>query len=181
MLKLNHTHIDLNTVRIQSTRLLIRAINTSDTSDIFREFTPTVALLINPRPAASRSDTEAFIFNSLQQLRDRTALTTVILDKLTGEFLGCLGLHELHTPTPECGIWLKNGAQGMGYGLEAVRALVQWADAYLDFSYLLYPVDIRNLSSRKIPESLGGQIARHYTAFGGMGQELILAEYRIER
>lgn len=181
MLKLNYRHSDLNTVRIESARLLIRAINPSDTTDIFREFTPAVALFMLPRPAANRSETEAFVYASVQQLRDRTALITVILDKVTGDFLGCLGLHELNTFTPEFGIWLKESAHGRGYGREAVHTLKQWADAYLDFDYLRYPVDVRNLSSRNIPESLGGQITRQYTVRGGMDQELNLVEYRIER
>lgn len=181
MLKSSAFHLDLNTVRIESARLLIRAVNPSDTSDIFREFTPAVTLFMLSRPFANRPDAEAFVYRSLQRLRDQTALTTVIFDKATGEFLGCIGLHELDTPTPEFGIWLKESAWGSGYGREAVSTLKQWADSQLNFDYLLYPADIRNLASRKIAESLGGQIARHHSVTSGSGQELILAEYRIVR
>lgn len=181
MLKSSAFHIDLNTVRIESVRLLVRAINSSDTTDIFREFTPAVTRFMLSRPFANRPDAEAFVYRSLQRLRNHTALTTVILDKATNEFLGCISLHELDTLTPEFGIWLKESAWGSGYGQEAVHSLKQWADSYLHYDYLRYPVDVRNLPSLAIPKSLGGEIARQYSVTGGLGQELILAEYRIER
>lgn len=181
MLKSSAFHIDLNTVRIESARLLIRAINPSDTTDIFREFTAAVTRFMLSRPFVDRPDTEAFVYRSLQRMRDHAALTVVILDKATGAFLGCMGLHGIDAPTPEFGIWLKESAWGSGYGQEAVHGLKEWADRHLHYDYLRYPVDIRNQASLAIPESLGGQIARQYVVTGGLNQELILAEYRIGR
>ncbi len=42
----------------------------------------------------------------------------VILDRETGRFLGCAGLHELEAARPELGVWLKKSAHGNGFGRE---------------------------------------------------------------
>lgn len=55
-------------------------------------------------------------------------------------------------------VGLKKNAHGKGYGREAVHTLVKWSKENIDLDYFIYPVDSRNISSRKIPESLGGQI-----------------------
>jgi hypothetical protein len=54
-----------------------------------------------------------------------------------------------------------------------------WAMVNLDFDYLIYPVDRRNLPSRKIPESLGGSIKAEYEKTNASGAVLDILEYRI--
>ena len=85
--------------------------------------------------------------------------SAVIIDKETGEFLGCCGLHgKNNVRTPELGIWLKKDAHGKKLGREAIKTLCYWAVKNIDFEYLIYPVDRANISSCKIPEYLGGII-----------------------
>lgn len=181
MLKPAYLHTDLNSVTIQTDRLAIRPIRLTDTDAIFREFTSAIALYMNPRPATVRTETEAFVISARQELHDRTAFTGVLTTPETGQFLGCVGLHKLDERAPEFGIWLRESAHGQGLGREAIHALKRWADQHLDYDYLLYPVDKRNVASQRIPESLGGQLSRQYTTTGGLGQELILLEYHIKR
>jgi RimJ/RimL family protein N-acetyltransferase len=90
-------------------------------------------------------------------------------------------LHHIDTRTPELGIWVKKAAHGHGYGREAITGLTGWAMQNLDFDYLVYPVDRRNLPSRRIPEALGGVIEAEYTMTNASGNLLEILEYRIHR
>lgn len=172
---------DLTTLVLETDRLVLKPVSPDYTDVIFREFTPTVATYMYPRPAEKRIETEAFVQSAMADNEDGTSLTMVITERGTGEFLGCVGLHKLTDPRPEFGIWVKESAHMHGYGREAVRALKRWADEHLAYEYLIYPVDSRNIASRKIPESMGACIISQYDGMGGMGQELTLIKYRIER
>lgn len=105
-------------------------------------------------------------------------LVYVILDKTNDEFLGCAGLHKIKTPHPYLGVWLKKSAHGKKFGREAMTALKKWADDHLEYEYLSYPVDRDNVASRKIPESLGGVVAREFQDERN-GKILNTLEYRI--
>lgn len=172
---------DLTCLTLDTDRLRLESISDAYTDAIFGEFTPTIATYMYPAPAQERTDTEHFVAQAVQNNAQGRDLTLVILDRQTGEFLGCIGLHNLTEPRPAFGIWVKESAHMHGYGREAVRALKRWADRFLDYEYLTYPVDSRNMASRKIPESLGACIVNQYDGTGGMGQPLTLITYRIDR
>ena len=125
--------------------------------DIFAEFTDEVTKLMYPRAPVEIEETKTFIATSIANLREGSHLQMVILDKATGQFLGCAGLHELESARPELGVWLKMPAHGSDLGFEAVSALVEWARRNLQCRSLRYPVDERNISSRRIPERLEGR------------------------
>jgi [ribosomal protein S5]-alanine N-acetyltransferase len=172
---------DRTTLTLETERLVLKPISADYIDSIFTEFTPDVATYMYPRPAEKRIETEAFVAVAEEENEEGTSLTMVITERESGEFLGCVGLHKLTDPRPEFGIWVKKNAHMHGYGREAVHALKRWADRHLDYEYLLYPVDSRNIASRKIPESLGASIISQYDGRGGMGQDLTLIKYRIER
>ncbi|MEH2435865.1 MAG: GNAT family N-acetyltransferase [Nostoc sp.] len=81
--------------------------------------------------------------------------------------------------TPELGIWLKKSAHGHGFGREAIHVLKDWVDKNLEYNYLSYPVDKRNIPSRKIAESLRGKIFREFQQINKSGYLLDEVEYRI--
>lgn len=168
-------------VAIESDRLLQVAIRHDFDGDIFREFTPAVATYMWPAPTGDMADTRAFVDSSIDGLRAGKELQLVILDKASGEFIGCSGLHALGRSDPELGIWTKLSSHGHGYGREAVAAIVAWARANVPFERLRYPVDKRNVASRRIPESLGGVVKREYRQLNQAGFELDEAEYWIAR
>ncbi len=172
---------DLTSLVIETDRLVLKPISPDYIDSIYNEFTADIATYMYPRPAEKRMETEAFVGAAHEENEDGTSLTMVITEQETGDFLGCVGLHKLTTSRPEFGIWVKQSAHAHGYGREAVRALKHWADRHIDYEYLIYPVDSRNISSRKIPESLGACIISQYDDRGGMGQNLTLIKYRIER
>jgi len=171
--------IDLFNERIETVRLLLIPISMKYNEDIFKSFTGEIATYMYPAPAKNISETEDFINNSLKELSEGSALQLVILDKNSQEFLGCAGLHHVDGRTPEMGIWLKKSAHGGGRGKEAMIAIKKWADENLDYEYLLYPVADENISSRKIPESLGGIVDKEHDDEGLGGNKYHTLEYRI--
>jgi ribosomal-protein-alanine N-acetyltransferase len=147
---------------------------------IFREFSEEITRYMYPRPAARIEETLEFIESGRERMAAGGNLQLTILSSETGEFLGCCGLHGESNPrTPDLGIWVKRGAHGEGYGREAIAALVGWASANLDVDHFRYPVDRNNLSSRKIPESLGGTVVAEKTDVGHGGNPLDLLIYRL--
>jgi len=170
--------MNLLTVEIQTPRLLLLPISLEYKDDFFSEFTEEVTTYMYSRSAQIMVETEAFIQKSIQKLENGINLQLVILAKDSKEFLGGTGLYNLDKE-PELGIWLKKAAHGHKYGLEAIAALKEWADENLDYEYLLYLVDQRNIASRKIPEALGGKIIQEYEEINMSGNVLQTLEYRI--
>jgi [ribosomal protein S5]-alanine N-acetyltransferase len=134
-----------------------------------------------PAPPRELDDTLAFLRDARARLEAGKELQVVILVRATGEFIGHGGIHHVDSTTPELGIWIKKGAHGHRYGREAVTALSAWALGHLTFQYLKYPVDRRNIASRRIPESLGGRVEAEYELTGAAGNLLDLVEYHIYR
>jgi RimJ/RimL family protein N-acetyltransferase len=173
----------LNTtgVTIETKRLLLVPISLVFLEAIFREFTQEVTTHMFPQPSGDVVDTKNFITESLERMRKGENLQLVALDKLTNEFLGCMGLHEIHTPDPEMGIWLKKSAQGQGYGKEAMKAIKEWADKNITYDHIKYPVVKTNIPSRQIAESLGGKAVKEYVGTNQNGDKMDEVEYWIER
>lgn len=170
---------DLTQFRLETERLLLVAITEDYTEVIFEEFTPEVTFYMYPRSPHRIEETMNFIRESLVGLERGSNLQLVILKKETGEFLGCGGLHNIDSRVPEFGIWLKESAHGNAYGMEAIKALHEWAVANLEYEYLKYPVDEENYPSRRIPEALNGVIEKEYDVMSLNNRRLFILEYRI--
>ncbi|MFH1315500.1 MAG: GNAT family N-acetyltransferase [Candidatus Uhrbacteria bacterium] len=166
-------------VEIETKNLCLKGITLDYKDHIFREFTSEITTHMFPKPAERIEETIEFIETSMKENGEGSNFQIVILDKDNKNFLGCGGLHHIDSKTPELGIWIKKSAHGHGYGKEAMIALKQWADENLDYDYILYPVAVENYPSRKIPEFLGGEIAREYDMLDMSGKNQHLLEYRI--
>ena len=171
--------MNLLDVEIVTNRLVLNPISMEYKEVIFSEFTEEITIYLGPQSPREISETEAFIQEGIAQLKSSSDLRVVILNKETQEFLGCAGIHNIKQQHPELGIWLKKAAHGNKYGLEAMTAIKNWADANLIYEYLSYPVDRRNIASRKIPEALGGRSSREYEHIKMNGNIHHLLEYRI--
>lgn len=170
---------DLLRYRRETQRLLLVPISMDYADVIFDEFTDEVTQYMYPATPRRIQETETFVRESLITMARGHNLQLVILDKTSEEFLGCAGIHNLETRYPELGIWLKISAHRHGYGMETITALKAWADNYLDYDYLKYPVDVRNYPSRRIPEALGGVPEHTYWTRSQNGIELEITEYRL--
>jgi RimJ/RimL family protein N-acetyltransferase len=173
--------MDLTSVLIESGRL--RLVSTSDAyvHEILREFTDEITELMGPKTPERLEDVEAFVHEARTKMAHGEELQVAILLAASGEFIGHAGVHAIKTPLPELGIWIKKTAQGSKYGREAVTLLVKWTFENLAVDCVSYPVDRKNVPSRKIPESLGGVIEREYLWTNQSGRVLDLLDYRICR
>ncbi|MDJ0725916.1 MAG: GNAT family N-acetyltransferase [Prochloraceae cyanobacterium] len=170
---------DLEALEIESDRLILLPISLKYQEVIFQEFTDEITRLMYPNTPKNIQETEDFIKKSIRQRNNQTDLVLTIFKKDNQEFLGNCGVHKIDTDTPELGIWLKKSAHGNNFGKEAIHSLKNWADRNLNHQYLLYPVDRKNIPSRKIPESLAGKICDRYQQNLPNGKTLDLIEYRI--
>jgi [ribosomal protein S5]-alanine N-acetyltransferase len=150
--------MNLSNLKITTERLLLVPIDMSYADIIFQEFTPEITTYMGPKSPDKIEETQEFITNSIEEMKAGTDIIVVILNKETKEFLGCSGMHRITTKTPETGIWIKKSAHGNKYGREAVTSLKEWTDKNFSYDHIIYPVDKDNVGSRKIAESLGGEI-----------------------
>jgi RimJ/RimL family protein N-acetyltransferase len=171
--------MNTSNIIIETPNLYLKSASLDYKEDIFREFTSDITVYMHPKPPTKIEETIEFVEAAMKANAEGTNLQTVIIDKQSKDFLGLAGLHHIDTKTPELGIWLKKSAHGHSYGKEAIVALKEWADKNLQYEYLLYPVVKENYASRRIPEFLGGQIAREYDNINMSGKNLHLLEYRI--
>lgn len=172
---------DLLSLTIESDRLQLVVIENKFERDIFREFTEEITTYMIPSPTQNIQRTRNFIAASRGGIEAGYNLQFVVVSKTTEEFLGNCGLHgDNKVRTPELGIWLKKDAHGKGYGREAVTTLVNWSGKNINLDYFIYPVDRRNIPSRKIPESLGGEIIEEYRETTSAGKTLDIVVYKIQ-
>ncbi len=170
---------NLSSVTIQTERLKLVPVSIDFVEDIFHEFTAEITEYMYPKPPSTIDDTISFIKESQENISKGEELVVVILDQSSDEFLGVAGLHKIYSETPELGIWLKKDAHGHKYGREAIAGLKKYADENIKHKYLTYPVDKRNIASRKIAESLGGVVEAEYQKTNLSGKVLDEVEYRI--
>lgn len=168
-----------NSKEITTDRLTIRPSIIEDAQDIFANFTQRVATYMSPQPFKSVDEVKKWLTTVIKEVESGKNFQVTILDKNTGEFIGMGGVHELHTRTPEFGIWTKESVWGSGMGHEAVEALNEWAQKNLDFDYIKYPVIPENKPSRSIAESLGGKLEDEYDDKDSLGNPIKLIEYRV--
>ena len=174
------TKLDLNSVAIETERLTLQPVTDDYAQDMFKEFTPEVTRYMFPSSPKEISETKGFIAETTKLRSENADLVLVILSQETSEFLGVCGLHARKNPRqPEFGIWLKASAHGNGYGREAITGLYHWALETIEADFFVYPVDKDNAPSRKIPESLGGEIFAEEKKATMSGGELDIVTYKI--
>ncbi len=171
---------DLHRIVIDAARIQLHTLSVQYADEIYREFTPEITRYMMAAPPAGIGDTAAFIDAARSTLERGEDFHFVICGRSGAGFLGICGLHGQDGP-PELGIWLKKSAHGRGYGFEAMAALIAWAEGCIEFDSLVYPVDRRNLPSRRVAEKLGGKIIGERTVTSLSGAVLDEIVYGIQR
>jgi len=171
--------MDLSNFKIETENLILKSISLDYKADIFREFTPEITKYMVPKSPEKIEETIEFIKKAMADNKKGKDLQVVVLNKKSQEFIGCGGLHEVNTKTPELGVWIQKAAHGHYFGREAMTALKGWADENLDYDYILYPVAEENYASRRIPEMMGGKVAREFDGTNAIGEKMHELEYRI--
>jgi len=166
-------------MELLTARLRLTPIDLSYVDVVYANFNPEICTYMFPKPATDKSETIAFVTKSMENYILGKEIVFVALLKDTNEFIGCMGLHHIDTSKPELGIWTKASVHGNGYGKEGMDAIIDYAKSHYEFDCLVYPVDRRNIPSRRIPESHGGVILDRYHQTGSSGNELEIIEYHI--
>lgn len=151
-------HSDLSQCRVNTDRLLITPFTAADADDVYQAITPTLTRFMNFEPEESPTAFANVWENWLPLIREGEEAIFVARLHGSKQFVGMGGVHSLHTPTPELGIWVKENLHGQGYGREITLAITAWASERYHPQYFIYPVAEQNTPSRRIAESLGGVI-----------------------
>ena len=153
--------MDLSSVEITSSRLILKSFTHLDADEILQCITPTLTQYMSWDPPQTRQAFDDVCHAWLMNMKHGTELTCVIRNNANHAFLGLVALHRVQSECPELGIWIREDQHKLGFGFEAVHCLAHWASHNLNIQQFSYPVAIHNLASRRIAESLGG-IAHHY-------------------
>jgi RimJ/RimL family protein N-acetyltransferase len=167
---------DLSQTFITSARLTIRAFTAADAAESFAEANAGVAKFMSWNPPASETEFRTIWERGISDMRAGKRLHLVIRLTSTNEFMGTTGLDPADATLLETGIWIKESAQGRGYGREAVAAVIKWAGERFRPSGFLYPVVDENTPSRRLAKALRGEIigTRQRQKAGDKDRKLLL-------
>lgn len=171
--------MDLMKIQIIKDDIKLRPLSINDKEDIFKEFNEEIVTYMYPPVPKDIDETIDFIESSVATMKAGLNIQLSIVDNKTNEFLGCVGLHRIDKDVPEFGIWLKKDAHGKNIGRKSIKMLYDFACENLEHKFYEYPVDKRNIASRKIPESLGGQIYTFEIHDRPVGEPLDVIVYHI--
>jgi RimJ/RimL family protein N-acetyltransferase len=170
---------DLSRTRITSARLTLTAFTADDAAESFVEANARIAKYMSWIPPATDEDFRTIWQETLADMKAGRQLSLTIRLAGSAEFIGSAGLHPADGELLETGIWIKEAAQGHGYGREAVAATVGWASAAFRPAGFLWPVVDENTPSCKLAEALGGTVigTRQRQKAGDVSRTLLF--YRI--
>lgn len=147
-------------IDIQTDRLILIPVDAEYSNQMLEELTEEITRYLSFYPPKSLEEEKDFVEKSRKDMKEGRAIVLSVLDKNTGEYLGNVSLTEIETKTPEMGIWIKKSAHGKKIGKEAAIGLKDWALKNLKLKYILYTMDVKNIPSKKIAESLGGKFIK---------------------
>ncbi len=146
---------------IQTPRLRLSRFQRADAEEVFACITPAITRFMRWDPPSWSE----YLARCEERLRDPDpkTLSFVIRRRDNKECLGMSAIEDRNSPSPELGLWLKESAHGQGFGREVIGALVEWAHENLGKESFLYPVAVQNIASRRIAETLRGEIIGIWT------------------
>lgn len=141
---------------IPTPRLQLSQFQMKDAQEVFGCITPAVAKFMPWEPPSWGE----YVMRCEKRVQAPEAgkFSFVIRRLDNGECLGMASLEDADSVSPEIGLWLRETAHGQGFGKEVVAALVQWGHVTLGKGTFIYPVAVQNTASRRIAETLHGEI-----------------------
>lgn len=168
---------DYTSLNLISERIHLVPIHMKYAQDICKHFTAEITQFMWPSAPKTQAEINQHIISQQLEMKNGREISMIIIDKSIEEFFGYASIHQADSKTPELGIWLKKSAHGFHYGFEALDLLKKWAENNLIYDYIKYPVDKRNIASRKLAEKLGGEIKDEYVKTSESGNLLDEVEY----
>ena len=153
---------------ISTTRLCLRPFSEQDAPETLAAITEGLTRFMDWEPPSSPEEFFHVWRAWIPAMEAGSEFYFVI--RAASELIGLAGLHRLNEGQPELGIWIKETAQGQGYGYEAIAALMEWAAHKFGQSAFIWPVACENAASRALAEKLGGTLVGtfHRTKYAGV-------------
>jgi RimJ/RimL family protein N-acetyltransferase len=158
----------VSVVRLDSPRLVLRTYRPTDAEAVFEAIDETRGSLTEWVPDIGCRRTVREVRTGLANLITSAAVANDpivmgIWGRGSNQFLGEVGLYSIdhERKVGEVGYWLRQRARGNGYIQEAVRTLTTHARAEVGLSRLEAHIAAENVSSRRVVERLGFEIAGH--------------------
>lgn len=167
-------HIETNRLRLILPSLKYKKV-------LYNGLTKEVTKYMYSVPFKSVKRAKKFINYFRQWYVNWTDILLMVIRKSDSKFLWCIGIHHIDRIDPEFWIWFCSRAQWKWYAIESMRALYNRWENELKYEYIKYPVDRRNIWSRKIAEKLGWVVATEYSMTSKTWKELDVLEYRIQK
>jgi RimJ/RimL family protein N-acetyltransferase len=167
--------VTLAGVLIETDRLLLRPLNTTDLDEVVAMHAmPDVILTMG---TSGRLSAMARLESNEQEWRERGHGLVAVIERVTGRFLGRSGLkYWPQFDETEVGWVLRSDVWGQGFATEAGRACVEWGFRSLDLPYLTAMIRPDNTRSIRVAERLGMRPLRPDVLF-----ELPVVVYALER
>lgn len=148
---------DLNTVYIETERLVVRTFDEND----FEQFSRLLDLYGGWQMQKPRA--KEFFDWHLSNYKKMDIITGTIclgvFEKETGDILGQVAAQEHDDLNePEFGYGILPRARGKGYAKEAAKGTLGWLEEKYDIPYIIGTVAIDNIPSQKVLEYCGFQL-----------------------
>lgn len=109
------------------------------------------------RTVPTVEESEIFTREARLNFFKRTELHMRLYDKVTGDFIGCTGFHNIDWELRnfEAGYWIRSSRAGQGYMTEAVNGLTEYAIRELEANRIEIRCSGRNHKSAAVAERAG--------------------------
>lgn len=100
---------------------------------------------------------ESFCRHAFASSIERKEFRYLLRERDSGEFIGCISLHQIDWSVPKCevGFWCRTSMSGHGYITEAVKALVDMAFELIHAERIEVLTDYENAGARLVSERAG--------------------------
>ena len=151
-------------IEIQSTRLLIREIESLDAQTILDYRSDTVANKYQGWIPEKIEEVDDFIENKIAKDFNQigTWFQLAIIVKMSNELIGDIGLHFLENEMVEIGCTIDKTHQRKGYATESLRLTINFLFTQSNKQKIKASVDPRNSASIAMIEELGFKKEAHY-------------------
>ncbi len=165
---------DTENITIKTERLFLERTTITYVEEIFKEFTDEVTKYLRASTPKNIEEEKQWIERTKEKYNQWTAMSLVVTDT-SGAFIWNCEIMHLDTQNPELWLRLKQSARWKGYGKEMIAALIQRLENHKRFDYIIYRACTENIGSRKIAESLGGELQ-----LDEQGNAKILIEHKFD-
>jgi RimJ/RimL family protein N-acetyltransferase len=151
-----------NKILFETNRLIVRHLQSGDVDAMFSIFSlPDVTRWMGDGTPLSRELCAKWIEVSLRNYATRGFGASAVIEKCTGEFIGCSGIvYDAERQEPEIIYAFSPKSWGKGYASELVPAMLAYGLTQCGLQYVLATIDSENKVSCRVVEKAGMSLVR---------------------